>query len=664
MVQTHSKYYELPITATQPRGWLRAYLHTQREGLTGYLETAGFPFDQGGWGNHAIKHKFGATWWPYEQNGYWLDGMLRCGVLLRDDFLIEKARQQVEYTLEHADEDGYLGPAFMKQTVPGERWAANRWPHTIFFRALAAYHQYIGEDRVVQAVARHYLSVTASHSKGRDVTNVETMCWAYDRSGDARLLDLAVRAFTDYQEHPEKDTSLVELLSDQRATIHGVTYNEIGKLGAVLYRYTGRQQYLDATINAYRKIDLDQMLVDGVNSSTEALRGKDPLDSHETCDIADYTWGVGYLLLATGAGDYGDKIERACFNAAPGAVRSDFKGLQYFSCPNQVVATATSNHNMFHRGQSWMSYRPNPGTECCPGEVNRIMPNYVSRMWLSDGQGGLAAALYGPSQVIATVGAEAQPVTILEETEYPFSNRIEFTIKTHQPVEFPLSLRIPGWCEGAELSVNGKPVKDGLKSGAFFTLERLFADGDRITLRLPMRLRMQHWPREGVSLERGPLVYALRIDEDWRIDPDDLRSTPDFPAWDLYPASTWNYALAVDPQHLDRDIEVVKGVYSDHPWSIASAPLTLRVPARRVKGWSVQKKTATIGYAWGKGGGRVRRIKGNFIFTPQLPNPQSLPKRLGKRIEMITLVPYGCAKLRITIFPNATSLSTSSKHGK
>jgi DUF1680 family protein len=413
MVKTHSKFYELPITSIQPHGWLRAYLETQCDGLTGHLEAAGFPFDQGGWGNHAIHHQSGSTWWPYEQTGYWLDGMVRCGILLNDSFLIEKARQPIEYTLQHADADGYLGPAFMKQPIPGERWGTNnRWPHTIFFRALIAYDQYLGGDQVTQAVRRHYLSETDPHSNGRDITNVETMLWAFDRTGDERLLELAQRAFIEYNlVKPLPDTSLAELLSDKRASVHGVTFNEIGKLGAVLYRYTGNQMYLDSTVNAYRKIDLDQMLVDGVNSSTEALRGKDPLDSHETCDIADYTWGVGYLLLALGAGDYADKIERACFNAAPGAVRSDFKGLQYFSCPNQVVATRASNHNKYFHGSSWMSYRPNPGTECCPGEVNRIMPNYIARMWLSDGQGGLAAALYGPSQVTTRLGAAAQEVT-------------------------------------------------------------------------------------------------------------------------------------------------------------------------------------------------------------------------------------------------------------
>jgi uncharacterized protein len=268
-------------------------------------------------------------------------------------------------------------------------------------------------------------------------------------------------------------------------------------------------------------------------------------------------------------------------------------------------------------------------------------------MWLSDGQGGLVAALYGPSQVTARVGAAAQEVTILENTTYPFSERIDFQIRVSEPVEFPLSFRIPGWCKAAGLLLNGQPLKMTLSPGRFVTLERRYKEDDCITLLLPMSLRMQHWPRLGVSLERGPLAFSLRIEEDWRIDPDDPRSTPDFPAWDLYPASTWNYALALDPEDLEKDVKVILGEYSDHPWSITAAPLTLQVPARRLIGWSLQKKIGIL-TSFGR---MTKRMKGDFVFTPQLPNPDGLAQHLGKQVEMVTLVPYGCSKLRITIFP-------------
>ncbi len=647
MVRTHAQYHEVSLSAIHPEGWLRRYLEKQRNGLTGHLEAAGYPFNTKGWAAPRVMWRDGTGWWPYEQTAYWIDGMVRAGYLLGDDFLIQKARKQLDYVLAHAARDGYLGPRFMRKAVG---W--NRWSHAVFFRALMAAYSATGDKRIVSALKKHYLSASAPHSDGRDVCNIEVVLWTYEQTGDMRLLKHASAAYDEYNRlSSEHDAAVANMLSNKRATTHGVTYNEIAKLGAILYIYTGKKKYLDATINAYRKIDKYQMLIDGVCSSTEQLRGKDPLDSHETCDIADYTWSVGYLLMATGDSEYADKIERACFNAAPGAVKSDFKALQYFSCPNQVIADNSSNHNRYHCGRKWMSYRPSPGTECCPGEVNRTMPNFAARMWLRDGANGLVAALYGPSLITARVGTAGHEVTIVEETNYPFSEQIDFQIRTSRPVAFPFSLRIPGWCKKARVLINGEPIKKKLRAGIFVKIRRTFHHNDRVTLILPMELRLTRWPRGGIGIERGPLVYALRIEEDWRVDRTEERCTKDLPAWNLYPASPWNYALAVNEKTLNRDAAIIHKPLVPDPWDIHTAPIELRLPARKIAGWRIVRRKAVLREQDIAGGTVIETVKGAFSFTPQLPDPATLPKRLGRRIETVTLVPYGCTHLRIAIFP-------------
>jgi DUF1680 family protein len=481
------------------------------------------------------------------------------------------------------------------------------------------------------------------------------MLWLYEKTGDDRILKYAQEVYAEYNKvHSSDDTSVESMLSNRRSICHGVSYNEISKLGAVMYIYTGNKKLLDATINAYRKLDRDQMLIDGVCSSAEALLGKDPLDSHETCDIADYMWSNGYLLMATGSTEYADKIERACFNAAPGAVRSDFKGLQYFSCPNQVIADKTSNHNLYVKGHAWMSFRPNPGTPCCPGDVNRIMPNYAARMWMSSGNGNIAAVLYGPSRVNAKAGCEKKEITIVEDTSYPFSDRIDFQIRTDAPVEFNFSMRIPGWCKEAKVLLNGHKQDLAANSGSFIHLKRIFSNNDRITLILPMSLQLSHWPYEGIGIERGPLVYSLRICEDWRIDHEDNRSTEDFPAWNLYPASPWNYALAVSEKNLEEAVKIIHHQVSPEPWSIDTAPIELKVPARRVSGWKIERNKSDTALIDTREGKKYIKVRGNF--TPQLPDPSGLGKRLRKRMETVSLVPYGCTKLRISIFPSADGI--------
>jgi hypothetical protein len=645
-----AKLCELSLADIRPEGWLRHYLQVQRDGLTGHLEVAGYPFNGDGWASTGVAGIQGDVWWPYEQTGYWIDGMMRCGHLLGDRFLIDKARRHVEFVLAHPDPDGYLGPKFMR--VPKSN---TRWPHAVFFRAMEAEHSASGDKRIPKALARHYLTGTCDHTIARDVCNVESMLWAYDRTGDKRLLQAAIDAYEGYNRaQPETPTAMKQMLSETVAHEHGVTYNEIGKLGAVLYLYTGNRRYLAATVNAYRKIDRDHMLADGVCSSSEYLCGKDALASHETCDIADYTWAVGYLLMATGDARYADKIEKAVFNAAPGVVKSDdFKALQYFSCPNQVVADRSSNHNLFFRGSNWMSYRPNPPVQCCPGEVNRIMPNFAARMWMTTPKGnGIVAAFYGPSVLTTTVAGQA--VTIVEETQYPFSEHIDFTVRTDKAVKFALHLRIPGWCRGARLRVNGQPVKKILKGGTFVKVERLFEHNDRVSLELPMELKVASWPKGGISIERGPLVYALKIDEDWQEDRK-LKCTPEFPAWSLYPRSAWNYALCVDAKTVRDAIEVIHHPVASHPWSSALAPIELRVPARKVAGWKLSRsrrvwRQDNVTFPTGM---KEFWYKGDFCLTPPLPDPATLPKRLAARQEMVTLVPFGCTQLRITVFPQA-----------
>lgn len=656
----HRRFDELPITCTEPAGWLRAYLETQRRGLTGHLEVAGPPFHTKGWaGRKIVPRGDEGDWGAYEQYGYWIDGMIRCGHLLGDDFLISKAKRNFDYVLEHVDADGYLGPASLK-----EYGKHQRWPHTVFFRALMAHHGVTRDSRIVDALKKHYLSNTCPHFGFRDVCNIEIMLWVYEKTGDKRLLNYAAKTYADYV-HIEiglkaaaaatllrgGDTIPDGMLSNKRGQMHGGTYNEICKLPALLYVYTGRKKYLDATVNAFRKIDRYHMLIDGVCSSTEALRGKDPLDSHETCDIADYTWSVGYLLAITGDARHADRIERACVNAAPGAVTSDFRAVQYFSCPNQVVADRNSNHNLWSFGDEQMSYRPQPKTGCCPAESTRIIPNFAARMWLSDRRGGIVAALYGPSRVTARLGKSRQQVTVVEETNYPFAERIDFAIRTDKPVDFTLTLRIPGWCRNAQILINDSPHRARLKPATFVRIRRTFRQNDRVVLLLPMVVKLSRWPKGGIGIERGPLVFALPVKADRQVDQSDPNQTMQFPAWNLYPASAWNYALALDPQNLDDQIEVVHHPAQLNPWSVDTAPIELRVPARRVRQWKIIKRKTIDSYV---GGGVTEKVRGNFAFTPPLPDPHTLAGRLAKKIETISLVPYGCTKLRITIFPDST----------
>jgi hypothetical protein len=615
-------------------------MEKQAAQLGSQLPQVSWPFTEPYW---AGKEE-GESWWPWEQKAYWIDGATRLAVVLQDEQLMAQVRSTIDYTLSHAAADGYLGPKYFED--PKRDY--HRWPQNVFFRGLMALSdaQPVPGDaesvNIAEALRKHYLSDKASYGTPiRNVTNIEEILWCYERTGDLRLLALAENAWKEYMTvaaDPEHgDLSELRVYAATPIDAHGVTYAETVKLPAILYLYTGKEDYLRFAEAGERRIFDHHKLIDGIPSTSEWFRTITSLDSHETCDIADHTWSWGYMLMATGDAIWADRVERACFNAAPGAIKNDWKSLQYFSCPNQFLATLNSDHNVMQHGGPKMAYQPNPGqfTACCGGNVHRIFPNYAIRMWMKTNDDGLAAVLYGPSKVKATVGADNQPVEIVQTTNYPFDEQIHFKINTSRAVTFPLSLRIPEWCDAPRLAVNGKPIAAHRNSKGFLLLRRSFNSGDQVTLILPMKLAISHWPQNGMGIEHGPLVYALPIKGNWvpRIVP--KYSTAEFPCWEATPESAWNYGIALDPEKLNSEVEFKREPQAqDHeldPWE--NPPTTLTVPARKIEDWKLQSNPDDLSQK----------------FTPPLPELST--STVSETVERVTLVPYGSTQLRVTVFP-------------
>ena len=637
------KFKDGMLSATRPAGWLARALKLQSDGLTGHPEALSYPYDSCLWaGEIPRKGKHGKQWWRYEQTAYYTDGLLRLGYALGDKAFVGKGETGIDYTLDHASAEGQLGhPALWDATRRDVSPKHILWPMTVFFRAMKAKFDATHDKRIPAALAKYYLLYDAATiAKGRNTLAIEGMLWTYGMTGDRRLLDLAQQA---WRMKDDADCLTPEKCADGKPIwMHGVTYSEGLKIPMLLFGHTGRDEYLRQAVNAEEKLVRDHLLPDGAPSSTEHTRGNSVFWGHETCDVADYTWSLGYFLEVTGDAKYADRIERCVFNAGFGAVSDDFRALQYFSNMNQFICTADSDHNPFKRGKTWMQYRPTHETECCAGNVQRILPNYVSRMWLKDAKGDPVVALYGPCEV------DFGWAKIAEETRYPFDGRIAFRFRMEKPSKRTFTYRVPGWCSSASVKVNGKNVAAGAP-GNFATIERTFADGDTIELGFPMEpvfetvpprfvVSGKH-PREkraadafanasqGTVVVRGPLVFAYPIPSERTQDNEDhanmngkKSANPDFKCWNLRPAGPFNYALAAHRAEVVADGEAGDGFFKN------PAAVKLRVPVRRIE-WELDK-------------GR---------FTSDVPEN---PVVLDGSETTIDLMPYGAAMLRLSVFPD------------
>ena len=626
-VQYFGAFREVSPAAIEPQGWLKEMLHRQAEGLARHHAVSGYPYDTCLWAGvmPPSPNPKAKKWWPYEQAGYLVDGLERLGLMSGDRAILGEADASVRYILAHPAADDSLGPTDIGPT---------NWPHAVVFRALMASYSAKPNPAIPQALRKHYLARPSDYGNARDSANIEAILWTYAQSGDPKLLEIARRTYDNFNHiapaappgsaspasASSPATSLGALLSDDKIIEHGVTFNETAKLPALLYLYTGDPTLLAATVNAYKKIDRDHMLASGMHSANERLDGNDPWKLTETCDVTDYTWTVGYLLMASGDATWADHIEKAIFNAGLGAISKDFKSHQYFSSPNQVIAT----HGICKvQNPDRLAFRPGHDVECCSGNVHRFLPNFALRQWMTTPQGGVVAALYSPSRFTTTISGAT--VTIEQQTDYPFSDEVKLILHTTAPVRFPISLRAPGWCAQPTMRVNSE-TQHTMRPGRFATVDRTFSDGDQIVLRFPMSVTIHKWGADKVSLERGPLVYSLRIAED--AEPvHGVKTSSDFPAWDIRPASPWNYAITLGDSDLAEGVKVLTNPAEGFPWDPGSAPVELQLPATRVQNWTFPDN-----------GG-----------NPRFP----VKMNLSGSLETVTLVPYGTTRLRLTVFPLA-----------
>jgi hypothetical protein len=256
-------------------------------------------------------------------------------------------------------------------------------------------------------------------------------------------------------------------------------------------------------------------------------------------------------------------------------------------------------------------------------------------LWYATPDNGLAAMVYAPSSVECEVNG--RKVKIVERTNYPFEENIEFEIKVAGAKShlFPLHLRVPAWSKSTIVTVNGKALNCAVVNGVV-VLNREWKSGDKVAIAFEADIEVSRWYDGGVAVERGPLLYALKMNERWerhQFNSDKYRKMGK-EYYEVHSTTPWNWGFNredVKTQNLSKTFTFErKGEVSIYPWNVESAPLVIRAKVHEMTKWKPYNgSTGPINFQTRSGWGDDMAYEESFV----------------------ELIPYGCTTLRLTLFP-------------
>jgi hypothetical protein len=618
---TLAPFMKLPIGAIKPRGWLLRQLELEANGMTGHLYEVSpwLNFTKSSWAAADGSGQFG-----WEELPYWLKGFGDLAYILKNEQMISDSRMWIEAILKTQREDGYYGPRMLLTSLKGK---PDLWPHMLVNNILQSYYEYSQDDRIIPFLLKyhHWLHAQpeSTFSNGywpriRFGDNIETCYWLYNRTGDDFLLELAARIHKN-----------MGAWRDGIINWHNVNLSQGFREPGVYFTQSGQLRDLaQAEANYAQLMGTYGQFPGGGFAGDENCRPgyTDPRQGFETCGIVEFMHSFEMLEKISGDPRWSDRAEELAFNSLPAALTPDLKGLHYLTCANQVQLDKNNKAPDFENGGTMVSYSPWEVYRCCQHNVSHGWPYFAEELWLATDDNGLATSLYAASEVTAKV-ADGTEITFAEETDYPFSDTIKLHLKTPAPVRFPLHLRIPDWADDASIEVNGRKQRVMTVHSTYALIDREWENDDLVTLKLPLQVRARVWTKNqnAVSIDYGPLTLSLQINERWQKYGD---RNPQWPEWEVYPGSPWNYGFEIDPENPAKSITVFKrsGSLAPNPFTPQTSPLQFRAPARRIPAWKMDSL------------GMVGKL-------------QPSPVKSNEPLENVTLIPMGAARLRISSFP-------------
>lgn len=337
----------------------------------------------------------------------------------------------------------------------------------------------------------------------------ENLYRAYLYTGDTRYRDFAkVWEYNQYWDRYAHHEDLFGPGPDGKQVGGYHAYSHVNTLGGagVAYLVTGEKQYLETITNAYDVLQKDHLFVTGGYGPDETL--SPPADrlnrlreTHNTFETQCGSWAafklVRYLITVTGDAGYGDWAERLIVNGIGASIPMSPDGRVFYYSDYNPGGAVKRNVDF--------------GWSCCSGTRPIALSEFANLVYYHDAD-GLYVNLYTPSTLRWKPGR--QVITLSQKTRFPESETSEFTLNMDHAAKFALNFRVPRWlASDMEVAVNGEKIAKPEIRKRWFYIDRAWRDGDRITVKLPMKFTVrpivQGAPQPEAILY-GPVVMAVR----------------------------------------------------------------------------------------------------------------------------------------------------------
>ena len=645
-MKTYQKLNRYPLGAIHAMGFLRDQMLRGKNGMSGHLHE----LEPGMIADPYINKTYVHAWsdgnqsgWGGEISGNYWTGYIQFAYTLNDPEMIAIATDWVNTMLKKQKPDGYLGTYYEEDAKIHEDY--NGWGTACAMRGLIAFYEATERRDVLDAVHRCMLWFCENWAGDNKTCYggpflIEPMVFTYYHTGDERLRAYAEDYLQFLCKHDIFKLSYKSMLTERfhYNSNHSAGLGTTGRLPALVYSVTGKEEYLQATARRIGQIyDKTVQITGSPACNMEYAAPVGAITETEYCSYAFYNAMYSYMSFITGDAKYGDMMEQMFYNGAQGARKKDEKAIAYMSSPNQIFATDTSSNSY----RDYQVYAPCYPTSCCPVNAVAVVPEFVRGMLLHDDSDNVYVMAYGP----CTLRHGDTALTL--DTLYPFRNSVSVRIECEK--QFALHLKIPVWCKGYSVTVNGETINHTEKDG-FVTVLRIWKSGDTVTITFRAEVETvvicddDNAGKHPIAIRYGALVFSYHIPEKWTpIKGNPMTPLPDGWSW-------YNVTPSFEEANVSDPYEQLGLRRNQISWNVA---IDENLEA---KDFTVEE-IPTDGYVWENPPIRLHThcYKAPYmypIYPDKTCETNEAYQYVTERLPL-TLEPYGCTNLRITYFPKA-----------